>query len=182
TLVSQTASLTNNLAGRQQVVDQVLDNLSALIGTVNAHDQTLGTLVDDLDRLVGGLAGERAQIASTIDGVSTLATGVSNVLTQSQPALNHDIQSLASASGSLAANQHNIDAVIQGFPGFVNALTKVASSGNYLSVYVCNLTIYTQNSLDVSLSSILPAPQFPAPLSVPSGAIGDQSQHTASCR
>ncbi len=182
TLVSQTASLTNNLAARQQVINQVLDNLSSLVGTVGTHDQQLGSLIDSFDQLVGGLAAQRGQIASTIDGVGTLASGLSNVVSQSQPALNQDIQGLAGATASLAANQQSLDGVIQSFPAFVNTINKVTSSGNYLSVYVCNLTLNTVGQLNVSLSALLPAPQFPAPVTLPSGPIGDQTQHTASCR
>ena len=64
-LVTQTASITENLAQRQQLIGQVIDNLSAVAGTLDSHDQQLVTMIDQFDGLVTGLANERGQIGTT---------------------------------------------------------------------------------------------------------------------
>lgn len=180
-LVSQVASLTNNLAGRQVIIDRVVGNLSGLLDTVGAHDQQLGQLIDSFTGVVKGLASERPQIASSIDGVRGLASGVSRVLSQSQPDLNESISGLASVSRTLAGDQTSLNDTINGFPKFIGTLAKVLSSGSYLNIYVCNLTLEAQGSLDISLIPGVPAPQAGDPVSIPSGAVGDQTQHTANC-
>jgi phospholipid/cholesterol/gamma-HCH transport system substrate-binding protein len=178
-LVDQTASLTSNLAGRQVVIDQVVNNLSQLLTSVGAHDQQLGQLIDSFSGLVSGLAAQRPQIASAIDGVSTLTAGVSNIL--SQPALNESITGLAGVSASIAGDQTSLDQAITGLPGLLTTFNKVTSSGSYLSVYICNLTIQSTGSLDISLIPGLATPQAGDPVTIPSGPVGDQSQHTANC-
>jgi phospholipid/cholesterol/gamma-HCH transport system substrate-binding protein len=186
-LVTQTASLTSNLADRQQVIDQVLVNLAGLLNSVGAHQQQLGQLIDSFSSVVNAQANERVQIGSTVSGLSAFTSSLSNIIGQSQPALDQDISALASVSASLVANQQGIDAAIQGFPGILTTLNKISSSGNYLSVYICDLTIQVNGAPDVSLVAGVPVPTPPQylqfdPIHLPSGAIGDQTQHTANCR
>jgi phospholipid/cholesterol/gamma-HCH transport system substrate-binding protein len=186
-LVSQTAAFTSNLADRQQVIDQVLIKLASLLNSVGSHDQQLGQLIDQFSSFVNGLAGQRAQIGATIDGVRNLTTTLSGVITRSQPTLDADIAGLATATGVLAANQQGIDSVLQGFPGFLTTLNKVSSTGSYLSVFICNLTLQVQGQPNISLIPGVTFPTPPAylpgdPIKLPSGAVGDQSQPTANCQ
>jgi phospholipid/cholesterol/gamma-HCH transport system substrate-binding protein len=180
-LVDQVARLTSNLAGRQVVIDEVVDNLSGLVRSVGAHDEHLGQLIDSFTGLVHGLASERPAIASTISGVAQLNSGVSHVLAESQPDLDQSISGLASVSTTLERNQSALDATLRDFPAFVSTLTKVVSSGNYISVYVCNLSVQTQGTLDISLVPGVAAPQAGDPVSIPSGVVGDDAEHTANC-
>jgi phospholipid/cholesterol/gamma-HCH transport system substrate-binding protein len=182
-LVTQTAVLTDNLAERQQVIDRVLVNLSGLVDSVAGHNQQLGQLIDQFSSFVNGLAGERSVIASTINGLSGLTRGFNNQLTQSEPALDQDISRLASVTQSLAANQQSVDAAITAFPGFLTTLDKVSSTGAFLNVYLCNLSLVTHGSPDISLIPGVPAPQPGDPLTLPvGGTIGDPNQHTVNCR
>lgn len=181
-LVQQTAAITNDLADRSQVITALLTNLAHLLDTVGAHDAQLGQLITSFDTLVSGLANSRSQLAGTIDSVSTLTTTVAGQLASAQPALNGDITGLQDAVGHLAADQSQVDGVLKGLPGVLTALTKVQSTGNYLDVYVCNLTVNVVGQVDVSLIPGVPAPQFGDPFALPSGAVGDQSTHTRACR
>lgn len=180
-LVAETAAITNNLADRQQLIDQVLQNLAGLLNAVNGQGTQLGQLIGNFDSLVKGLAGERSQLGNTISGLGNLNTELAGVLQQSQPTLNQSISQLASATGTLENNQAGIDGVINGLPPVLNALTKVVSSGNYAQVYICNLTVNIRGTINISLVPGVPAPQNPVNLQLPSGSIGDQSQHTRNC-
>ena len=181
-LVNQTAVLTSNLAGRQGLIDQILDNLTPLLTNVNVDDQQIRGLIGGLDTLVSGLAGERQEIGDAVSGLSTLSTATSNLLHNVQPTLDQDLGGLRNVTGILTANQGRLDqqlsTVLQGLPGLLNALDKATSSGNYLSVYVCDLTIATTNPVSVKLSPGVP--QSP-PLSLPTGIIGNQAVHTPVC-
>jgi len=178
-LVNQTATLTSNLASRGAVIDQVLDNLTPLISTVNSHDAQLSQLIDGLDTLVKGLAGQRPAIAGAVTGLSNLTTNASHLLGNAQPALDQDLSGLRSATGVLENNQAQISSVIADLPGLLNALDKVTSSGNYLAVYACDLTVGISGPISVKLSPTVP--QSP-PLSLPVGGIGSPADHTAVCR
>jgi phospholipid/cholesterol/gamma-HCH transport system substrate-binding protein len=180
-LAGQVASLTRQLAGRQLIIDRVVDNLSGLLDSVGSHDKQLGQLIDSFSSVVKSLAGERPAIASTIDGVRNLNAGVQHILKRSQPAINHNIRGLASFSATLAANQGRLDATIRDFPGLLDTLTKVLSTGSYLDIYICNLSIEPQGQLDISLIPGLAAPQAGDPVTLPAGVVGDRSTHTVNC-
>jgi len=178
-LVAQTASFSSNLAQHQDLINQILDNLTPLLTDVNRHDTQLGQLIDGLDTLVTGLAGQRQQLGSAVTGLSNLTTNASGLLNRVQPTLDQDISGLQSATGVLVANQQQINSVISDLPALLNSLDKVSSAGNYLSVYICDLSVGLSGPISVKLSPTVP--QSPA-LTVPEGFIGDPSQHTPVCR
>jgi phospholipid/cholesterol/gamma-HCH transport system substrate-binding protein len=175
-LVTQTASITANLADRGQVITQVVDNLTGLLDTVAAHNDQLGQLIDGLTQLASAVAGERNQIGSTITSVGTLTTNVSGLITSAGPSINQAITGLSNASATLAANQSGIDGAIQGLPKLLTVLNKLASSGSYLSLYLCNLNVQFSGPV-----SLLNPPTAASLITLPSGAVGDQTQHTANC-
>jgi phospholipid/cholesterol/gamma-HCH transport system substrate-binding protein len=177
-LVTQTAALTTNLAQRQQLIGQVIDNLSSVAGTLDAHDTQLVSMIDQFDGLVTGLAGERPQLGSAIDSFAGLSSAVSSLLSQSQPTLDQAINAVVSASHTAAQDQAGFDGVLANLPAFITVLDKVANSGSYLNVYICNLTIHVQGTIDANLLTGQPS----LPLTLPSGPVGDQTQHTANCR
>lgn len=181
-LINQTAVLTSNLAGKQQLIDQILDNLTPLLTTVNQDDGQLKQLINGLDTLVHGLASERQQVGDAVTGLADLSVNTSHLLDNVQPALDQDLGGLRNVTGILTANQNQLDQqlshVLQGLPGLLNALDKATNSGNYLSVYVCDLTISTTNPISVKLSPGVP--QSP-PLPVPTGIIGNQQVRTPVC-
>jgi phospholipid/cholesterol/gamma-HCH transport system substrate-binding protein len=177
-LVTQTASLTQNLAQRQQLIGDVIDNLSSVAATLDSHNAQLVSMINQFDGLVTGLAGERNQLGSTIQSVSGLTSALSGLLQQSQPNLNQTIDGLVSASQTAAQDQSGFDGVLSNLPAFIETLDKVADSGSYLSVYLCNLTINVQGTIDVNLLTGKPS----IPLTLPSGPVGNQSEHTANCQ
>jgi phospholipid/cholesterol/gamma-HCH transport system substrate-binding protein len=182
-LIDQTAVLTSNLASKQQLINQILDNLTPLLTSVNQNDTQLKQLIDGFDTLVTGLSGQRQQIGEAVTGLSKLNDAATGLLNGVQPALDQDLRGLATVTGILTANQGKLDGelgtALQGLPGLLNALDKASSSGNFLSVYVCDLTIATTNPISVKLSPGVP--QSP-PLAVPTGLIGVPTQHTPICQ
>jgi phospholipid/cholesterol/gamma-HCH transport system substrate-binding protein len=177
-LVSQTAALTTNLVQRQQLIGDVVDNLSQVAGTLDTHNQQLVNMVDQFDSLVTVLAGERAQLGSTVVSLSGLTNAASGLLSQSQPSLDQSINGLIRASDTIAGDQAQIDGVLTGLPSFIATLDKISNSGSYLNVYICDLTINVIGKADLNVVTGNPG----VPLTFPSGPVGDQSQHTANCR
>ena len=182
-LVNQTATLTSNLASKQQLINQILDNLTPLLTSVNQDDTQLKQMIDGLDTLVTGLAGERQQVGDAVTGLANLNGAASGLLNQVQPSLDQDLSGLQTVTGILTQNQGKLDqelgTALQGLPGLLNALDKASSSGNFLTVYICDLTISTTNPISVKLSPGVP--QSP-PLNVPTGLIGVATDHTRVCQ
>lgn len=188
-IISQTAGIASNLADRQAVINTLLTNAAGLLNTVGAHDADLGSLIANFDTLVQGLASGKTQFGGAIDNLTTLTNLASHYFGMSRPQFDQDIQGLATATRSLVANQSNINGLLAGLPGLFNAVAKIQSSGNWAQVYVCNLTVNLVGPgggppppLNIAIVPGATFPVYPSNITLPSGAIGDQSQHTAACR
>jgi phospholipid/cholesterol/gamma-HCH transport system substrate-binding protein len=176
-LVTQTASLTENLAQRQELIGQVIDNLSAVAGNLDAHNQQLVNLIDQFDGLVNGLANEKGQLGTTLDSLGGLTQAVSGLLEQSQPSLDEVINGVVSASHTAAQDQSGLDGVLANLPAFIETLDKISASGDFLNVYICNLEINVHGTVDVNVLTGQPS----VPITLPSGSVGTSSAHTANC-
>lgn len=184
-LVDQTAVLTTNLASKQQVIDQLINNLTPLLSNVNQNDSQLKQLIDGLATVVTGLAGQREEVGGAVSGLAQLNALTNSLYTGIEPTLDKDLQGLTNVTGELTNRQHQLNqtgealgTVLVGLPGLLNALDKASSSGDFLNVYLCDLTISTTNPISVKLSPGVP--QSP-PLSVPTGLIGVPTDHTPVC-
>ncbi|MDX6233313.1 MAG: phospholipid/cholesterol/gamma-HCH transport system substrate-binding protein, partial [Nocardioidaceae bacterium] len=67
-LLSSTASLTQTLASRDQVIGDLLDNLTYVLDHVADRDQQLGRLILSFHDLLSGLKQDRQAILSSLDG------------------------------------------------------------------------------------------------------------------
>jgi len=189
-IISQVSTITNNLADRQDVINGLLTSTASLLDTVGAHDADLGSLIGNFDTLVQGLAASKTDIGGAISNVNTLTNLAAHYFGESQPQFDQDIQGLATATGSLVANQSRINTFFQGLPGLLNTAAKIQTSGNWVQAYVCDLTVNLLGPgggpappLNISIiPGAFPAGGvYPANVTLPSGAIGDQSEHTKAC-
>lgn len=139
-LINQTASLTSTVAGKDQVIGQVIDNLNSVLGTVNSRGDQLSTMVITLQQLVTGLSSDRASIGSAISGMAGLTNSVGSLLEQGRKPLQQDIESLGALSGNLAAQSPVLNQFLQNLPVKLNAIGKLASYGSWLNFYLCSVT------------------------------------------
>ena len=69
-LLAKTASLTNTLADRDQLIGQVITNLGQTLDTVDQHHQQLTRLVVELKGWMADLARDRKTIGSSLHNIS----------------------------------------------------------------------------------------------------------------
>ena len=84
-LMSNTASLTNALADRDQLIGQVIDNLSAMLKTVDDRHEQLSELVVQLKDWMTNLSHDRKAIGASVSNLSGLTAQVADLLTQGRP-------------------------------------------------------------------------------------------------
>jgi phospholipid/cholesterol/gamma-HCH transport system substrate-binding protein len=140
-LLGQTASLTSTLADKTQVIDQVIDNLDAVLGTVRSTGNGLRTLVDTLASFVRGLAADRASLGSAISGIGALTTDVGSLVGQVRDPLNSSLQSLQTLSANLATGGPDgpLNSFLQTLPTKLATIGRTASYGSWLNFYECSI-------------------------------------------
>jgi phospholipid/cholesterol/gamma-HCH transport system substrate-binding protein len=138
-LLASTASLTNTLANRDQLIGEVVDNLSSLLGTVDSRHKQLSDLVIALKGWTGQLARDRKVIGSSIQNISDLTVVVSDLLTEGRPLLKTDLAQLRELMGRLAEPQNKalVVELLHRLPESLSDQTRTGTYGSWYNYYLC---------------------------------------------
>ncbi|WP_374970327.1 MCE family protein [Terrabacter sp. BE26] len=139
TLLARTASLTSAIADRDAVIGRTIDNLNAVLGTVDAHDQQLLSLIDQLQRFTSGLAADRETIGRSLSGINTLSAETADLLVSTRPLIKDDVAQLRTLATTLnkPANVKEFEAFIDNAPNRIDTLTRTATYGSWFNFYLC---------------------------------------------
>ena len=199
-LITKTADLTGNLAGRDQTFTTVVDSLDRLLTAVARHDSQLADVVTSLHNLAAELHREGPAIVGSLAGVDRLIGSVGRLFARSEVhSLPADIADAASLTKLLAGNAPTVASLVSGFASAFQTFARISQYGNWINVYACNAFVKTYGSVNVtlnqaigSLTQLLGLPSLPGvpalgdqrrrvPLQLPNGRIGGTAQHTGVC-
>ncbi|GAA6524276.1 MlaD family protein [Intrasporangium sp. DVR] len=143
TLLERTASLTAAIADRDAVIGRTVDNLTAVLGTVEAHDDQLLAFIDQLQRFTGGLAEDREAIGRTLSGINALSAETADLLVTTRPLVKEDVAQLRTLAATLnkPANVREFEAFIKDVPGRLETLTRTATYGSWFNFYLCQFDV-----------------------------------------
>jgi phospholipid/cholesterol/gamma-HCH transport system substrate-binding protein len=135
-LLAHTASLTAALAAKDDVIGKVVENLNAVLETVNSRDDRFGTLLTSMRRLVSGFAADRQPIGNAITGLAALSDSTASLLEQGRQPLKEDVAALGLLAGNLG-NAPELEPFIRNLPVKFEAIGRTASYGSWLNFYLC---------------------------------------------
>ncbi|MFB4305446.1 MCE family protein [Actinomadura sp. GTD37] len=160
-LLSSVGSLTSGIADKDAVIGQVVDNLNAVLDTVNGRGDNLGPLIGTLRRLVSGLAADRTAIGAAISALDDLAGTTSDLLKDGREPLRRDIAQLGRLSENLSDASPKVDSFLRTLPVKMAAIGRIASYGSWMNLYLC----------EADLSGVTykqyPGEEHPPPAGVP---------------
>lgn len=139
-LLSSTASLTSTLAEKDQVIGELIDNLTSVLTTVNGRSDELDRTIVTLQQLVSGLAEDRETIGDTLDGMGRLTSSVADLLEEGRRPLKDSIASLGSLSAELADAEDVLNTFFERLPGKLDRIGRTASYGSWINFYECEIT------------------------------------------
>ena len=139
-LLARTASLTNTLADRDQLIGQVVTNLSGMLQTVDAHHQQLNTLVVQLKDWLGNVARDRNVIGQSVQDVAVLTHELSALLVQARPALKGDIVQIHRLAAVLKSPESEavINEALDRLPTMFRRQVRIGSYGSWYNYYLCD--------------------------------------------
>jgi phospholipid/cholesterol/gamma-HCH transport system substrate-binding protein len=140
-LVAAIGSLTTALATRDQVIDQVIDNLNSVVTTISSRDSELSGLITSLQELVSGLADNRQSLGQDITAIGNLSTATAGLLQVARPPLQGDITQLQRLAGNLADNSPAVNTFLQDLPAKMTDIARMASYGSWLNFFLCDATV-----------------------------------------
>jgi len=141
-LMARTASLTNTLADRDQLIGQVVTNLTQTLDTVDERHQEVNTLVTELQRWMGDLARDRTTIGDSLDNISDLTVVVADLLRRGRPIVKSDVVKLKKLATLLnkPQNQQQITELLDRLPESMTDQTRTGTYGAWYSYYVCGFS------------------------------------------
>src|SRR5215472_16541339 len=140
-LVATVGSLTTTLATKDNVIDQVIDNLNKVLRTVSSRGNALGDLLTSLQKLVSGLAADREPIGTAIDAIGGLTSATAGLLGVARAPLQTDIVQLGRLASNLAANSPTVSQFLTTLPAKMTDIARLASYGSWLNFFLCNATV-----------------------------------------
>ena len=139
-LLGHTASVTQTLADRDQVIGDLISNLNEVLVTVGDRDKQLSGLIINLRNLVGGLAKDKDAILGSLDSISSLAVETSDLVKGVRRPLVRDVKQLRTVAGNLAKNRSELDRALQVLPIKLTKIGRTATYGSWFNFYLCRFT------------------------------------------
>lgn len=139
--LAQTASVTNTLADRDQLIGEVITNLNTVLGTLADQGKQFGKAVDSLSELVSGLAERRTDIAAGLAHANAAAVTITDLLAGVRPSFSDTIRQ-GDRVGSIMVSDHDyLENLIDGLPEKYRALSRQGLFGDFFSFYLCDLVL-----------------------------------------
>ena len=136
-LMTRTASLTNTLADRDEVLGRVLKNLETVLGTVDDRSSELSDLVLQLRALSTGFAQDRVAIGASLDGISDLTSATAGLLSDVRAPLRKDIKELRTLATTLNDDKGVVDGILGRLPAKLDTIVGTATYGSWFNFYLC---------------------------------------------
>jgi phospholipid/cholesterol/gamma-HCH transport system substrate-binding protein len=137
-LLAHTASLTTTLAGRDQLIGSVIDNLNSVLETLDKRGGRFSNLLKQLRRVISGLSADRKPLGDSLVSIGDLTEATSGLLGDARPPLKDDIAGLTELTGTLNDNEKTVEGVLKRLPNKLNELTGTASYGSWFNFYLCD--------------------------------------------
>ncbi|GAA4365515.1 MCE family protein [Nocardioides caricicola] len=141
-LLQKTASLTNTLADRDELIGGVIDNLTQTLTTVDSRHQQLSELVVGLKDWMADLAADRNLIGSSLDNISDLTVVVADLIRQGRPLIKSDVAKLRKLAELLNKKENRAQVVemLDRLPESMTDQTRTGTYGSWYSYYVCGFS------------------------------------------
>ena len=140
-LVQDTASLTNHLADRDEVIGDLITNLNTLLGTVSSRDRQLTALIVEFRDLMTGLSGDRSTLDAGLPVLADLLDGTSDFVQAIRPGLKGTIAGLDDVVGGLAKDRKKLADNLERLPRKMRFMVRSGSYGSFFNFYVCGFEV-----------------------------------------
>jgi len=140
-LLASTASFTDELADRDELIGSVIDNLNTTLGLLEQDHQGLDQSVDRLQQLVTGLAADKDVIGNTITESAEVTNSLAGLLHTTRPDLKQTISALGQTSAEALKSREFLNELLAGLPGSFKKLSNLGSYGSWLQIYFCRIRL-----------------------------------------
>src|SRR5690606_29769977 len=139
-LMSKTSSFSTSLADSSQAIQQLIDNLRAVVDTLEKDGDKFSGAIDQLEQLVSGLAEDRAPIGTAITALDQGTASMADLLSQARPPLDRTVNERNRLAPLLPDHQIVFDRALQRGPENYRKLARLGSYGSWIMYYICGIS------------------------------------------
>jgi phospholipid/cholesterol/gamma-HCH transport system substrate-binding protein len=136
-LLGHTASVTNTLAQRDQVINSLIDNLNEVLDHLGDRDKQLNQLITTFSTFVSGLKDDRKAILGSLDQISDLSVQTASLVKGVRSPLVEDVKQLRRFTSNIQANRGELDRALQVLPIKLEKIGRTATYGSWFNFYLC---------------------------------------------
>jgi phospholipid/cholesterol/gamma-HCH transport system substrate-binding protein len=139
-MLAHTASITQTLANRDQVIGDLISNLNSVLDHVGRRNHQLNQLITTFQQFVGGLKKDRGAILGSLDQISHLSVQAADLVSGIRAPFVSDIHHLRGFAANLDRGRPEIDRALQVLPIKLNKVGRTAIYGSWFNFYLCDFT------------------------------------------
>lgn len=136
-LLANTASVTQTLADRDEVITDLIVNLDDVLDRVADRDDELSDLIISFKQLVRGLRQDRGPILDSLEQISALSEETAALVTGIRQPFVNDIKQLRRFTDNVNRNKGELDRALQVLPIKLEKVGRTAIYGSYFNFYLC---------------------------------------------
>ena len=141
TLLTQIAAMTSSLSSNAGIFTQLIDNMSALMRTMNTRQPQLEQMLHGLNRLSAAVTSGDRQFETLIDQGNAVLATLANTVNNSSAAYGDTITNLDAMLQAWQPNTEQFTTLLARLPEFGDAINRTSSYGGFVSLYLCNFTL-----------------------------------------
>jgi phospholipid/cholesterol/gamma-HCH transport system substrate-binding protein len=140
-LLSRTSSFSNSLADNNTALEELVDNVNTVLGTLDQQGQQFSGALDRFQKLATQLANDRDTIGNAIDALSSGTASVADLLVAARPPLAGTVAQLNRLAPLLDQDKDLVSAALARAPDNYRKLTRIGSYGSFVNYYLCGISL-----------------------------------------
>jgi len=139
--LSQTASLTDTLANRDEVIGQVIVNLNTVLASVGSQSRQFDKTVSSLAVLIDRLAARKGDISVALAYGDAAAGTIADLLHQVRPPFAETVAQSDRANSIVVADHDYLDDLLNTLPDAYRAVARQGMYGDFFTFYLCDAVL-----------------------------------------
>jgi len=140
-VLSSANSFTTDLAARDQLIGDVINNLNTVLKTVDDKGTQFNTSLDQLQQLISGLAQHADPIAGAIPPLQSASANLTDMLTKGRRPVQGVLENARPLMQALDDRKADVNAVIEPLAENYLRLNALGAYGSFFNIYYCSIRI-----------------------------------------
>ncbi|MEE3849435.1 MlaD family protein [Gordonia sp. LSe1-13] len=153
TLIAQTSTLAESVAGPDQVLGDVITNLSDVVGTLAAQRGNVDSIVTRAREIFVKLSEKEKEFFPALDSTARVVDRAASMAAGALPEFQQMLDREPGFIGHFLADKEPFAYLGYNLPPLLKGLARVTQSGAYIDTYLCNFNV----TLIPALSTVIPS-------------------------